>query len=108
MKHLFRISNCMVALAILQMAARVATAQSALLGMTSQGGNGYGVIFTMSSSNGSFTAQKNLEQRTPGSEPSFSKLIQVPSGRMYGVTRTGGVNNLGTLFEFDPVTGNHV
>jgi uncharacterized repeat protein (TIGR03803 family) len=34
----------------------------------------------------------------------YGNLVLAPGGKMYGLTYNGGVNNQGTLYEFDPAT----
>ncbi|HEY4841987.1 MAG TPA: choice-of-anchor tandem repeat GloVer-containing protein [Terriglobales bacterium] len=40
---------------------------------------------------------KNFPKKAPGT--AFGPLIQAPDGNLYGVTQTGGTNNLGTVFQ---------
>jgi uncharacterized repeat protein (TIGR03803 family) len=40
---------------------------------------------------------KKFAKKAPG--PAFGPLIQAPDGNLYGVTQTGGTNNLGAVFQ---------
>jgi uncharacterized repeat protein (TIGR03803 family) len=77
--------------------------QSVLWGMTSAGGEGNGVIFSINAGSTAVnTGQYNLKSYV-GQQPQYVKLLEV-SGKLYGMTSTGGNGN-GLLFEFDPATG---
>jgi uncharacterized repeat protein (TIGR03803 family) len=43
---------------------------------------------------------------TKGVSGAVGKVIQSGNGKYYGLTKNGGVNDYGTLFEYDPVSGN--
>jgi uncharacterized repeat protein (TIGR03803 family) len=75
-------------------------------GTTQNGGNtactlGCGTIFRITP-NGKLTTFSF--DGTNGSQP-YAGLVQTASGDFYGVTTTGGVNNLGTVFKFTPTAG---
>lgn len=78
-------------------------AQTTLHGMTSSGGDyGVGTIYTMTEA-GVFTKKIDLF-RYEGSNPK-GDVLRGNSGKYYGTTEYGGANGLGTLWQFDPVTG---
>jgi uncharacterized repeat protein (TIGR03803 family) len=75
-------------------------------GTTQNGGNpacnlGCGTIFKVTP-NGKLTAFKF--DGTNGSQP-YAGLVQHPNGAFYGVTTSGGVSDLGTVFKFTPSGG---
>ena len=67
-------------------------------GLAAQGGNnGAGTIFKISST-GVYTIIHHFANSTDGSFPQGS-LIQGPDGYLYGMTKEGGANNVGTIFK---------
>jgi uncharacterized repeat protein (TIGR03803 family) len=75
-------------------------------GTTQNGGNtacdsGCGTIFKITP-NGKLTTFKF--NGTNGSQP-YAGLVQAANGDFYGVTTTGGTDNLGTVFKFTPKGG---
>lgn len=82
-------------------------AQSTLLGMTSQGGDDFGVIFDLPVGGSSYNNQYNFKNIS-GSAPYYTKLCQAVNGKLYGMTSGGGGSavtaNRGILFEYDPIT----
>jgi uncharacterized repeat protein (TIGR03803 family) len=71
-------------------------------GTTASGGdNNLGSIFEFDpSGDGSITLKASFDGAN-GSAP-FAALTQADNGLFYGTTYDGGVNNLGSIFEFDP------
>ena len=82
-------------------------AQSLLMGMTSQGGDGAGVIFGLQPGSTSYTQQNNFGMDYPGSNPAYSELCQAANGKLYGMTYQGGANGMGVLFEYDASTATY-
>ena len=79
-----------------------------LYGMTSLGGlNGDGVIFEYDIISNVYTNKFNFDGLTNGSYPTGS-LIQSSDGKLYGMTQQGGANNLGVLFQYNPISGSFV
>ena len=79
-------------------------AQSEILGLNSQGANGFGTIYGMPTGSTGIATQFDLTGN-PGSSPQYTKLLQTtPNGKLYGMTNTGGVNNAGVIFEYDTAT----
>jgi uncharacterized repeat protein (TIGR03803 family) len=75
-------------------------------GTTQNGGNtacnlGCGTIFRITQ-NGKMTTFKF--DGTNGSQP-YAGLVQAANGDFYGVTTSGGADNLGTVFKFTPTGG---
>lgn len=98
-----------------------------LYGAADAGGtNGIGTIFAVSLSGGSFVNLHNFDVPTNGQGPSASMALS--GAQLYGTTRVGGTNGLGTVFSIstsgagfniihqfglaitghDPVTGNGI
>lgn len=74
-----------------------------LYGLTNEGGtNGRGVLFEYDISTNTITPKVNFTDIS-GRNPEGS-LLQAPNGKLYGLTRSGGTNSEGTLFEYDPAT----
>jgi len=78
-----------------------------LYGTATTGGsnsaNYYGTFFEFDIASNVFQKHFDFNDKLYGSNPSF-KLTQANNGKLYGTTRTGGINNFGTLFEYDPIT----
>ena len=79
-------------------------------GLTGHKGNGMGVIFQYDAVTNIFVKKFQFNATSSGiadlngGNPQGS-LIQATNGKLYGMTRDGGTNNLGVLFEFD-ITSN--
>jgi len=76
-----------------------------LYGMTGDGGSsggfsGYGVIFSFDPSSSIYTKLKDFDLIN-GSNP-YGSLVQASDGNLYGMTTSGGGNNYGVIFSFDP------
>jgi uncharacterized repeat protein (TIGR03803 family) len=83
-------------------------AQSELWGVTSTGGTGsVGVLFGMPTGSTGISTQYNFTGN-PGGGPQYTKLLQASNGKLYGMTNTGGINNVGVLFEYDISTGTYL
>lgn len=77
-----------------------------LYGMTSFGGsNDDGVIFSFDRTTSTFTKLIDFDG-TNGANPSGS-LVQASDGKLYGMTSSGGSNDLGVIFSFDPATSTY-
>ncbi|MBS1637358.1 MAG: T9SS type A sorting domain-containing protein [Bacteroidetes bacterium] len=76
-----------------------------LYGYTRYGGaNDLGVIFMYNLNTGTYSKLVDFDASNIGYIP-VGGLLNMPSGKMYGVTSTGGANYVtGTLFEFNPAT----
>jgi uncharacterized repeat protein (TIGR03803 family) len=77
-----------------------------LYGLTASGGtyNG-GVLFRYDPVAGNCTKLVNFDS-VNGSYP-VSSLMQARNGKLYGTTASGGNNNVGVLFSFDPTTNTY-
>ncbi|MCE3229263.1 MAG: C-terminal target protein [Bacteroidetes bacterium] len=70
-------------------------------GMTVAGGsNSMGVIFEYDLSSNTLTKKVDFDGASLGASP-FGSLIQLSNGKLYGMTKAGGSNDLGVLFEYD-------
>jgi uncharacterized repeat protein (TIGR03803 family) len=69
-----------------------------------QSSNGF--LFSTDSSGTNLQQQYNFPVTTFGANPANLEMIPY-NGKLYGTTSTGGVNNFGTIFEYDPVTNNY-
>jgi uncharacterized repeat protein (TIGR03803 family) len=75
-----------------------------LYGVTNGGGErSQGVLFTYNINSSSYTKMIDFSYDPKGSVPQPS-LTKGLNGKLYGTTMTGGLNNLGTIFEFDTIT----
>ena len=74
-----------------------------LYGMTSEGGvNNKGVLFEYDIINNTLIKKVDFNGTNNGANPRGS-LMQSSSGKLYGMTSIGGLNNKGVLFEYDIV-----
>ncbi|NPD45586.1 choice-of-anchor tandem repeat GloVer-containing protein [Lentimicrobium sp. S6] len=79
-----------------------------LYGMTSNGGtDGLGVLFEYDLGSSTFSKKIDFDGSIKGANP-LGSLIQASNGKLYGMTSNGGTDDLGVLFEFDPVTGDYI
>ena len=75
-----------------------------LYGMTSLGGtNGYGVLFEWDPITNTYAKKLDFNGDDNGSLP-YGSLVQADNEKLYGMTFTGGENNYGVLFEWDPAS----
>jgi uncharacterized repeat protein (TIGR03803 family) len=74
-----------------------------IYGMTWGGGNSdAGVIFSYDPASSIYTKLYDFDFIN-GSHP-YGDLMQASDGKLYGMTNSGGSNDLGTIFSFDPVS----
>ena len=71
---------------------------------TSGGVPNYGTIVEYDIANNSLVLKDNFDNSTTGYS-AYSKLIQTSNGKIYGTAVEGGVNNKGTIFEYNLTTG---
>ena len=77
------------------------TSDGKLCGMTLNGGDhGSGVLFSFDLASSTYTKLKDFDAND-GYWPQGS-LIQGNDGKVYGLTSSGGDNNRGVIFSFDP------
>src|SRR6185295_3922868 len=89
------------------------TKDGKLYGMTIRGGIinnsnpfGCGVLFQYDPAVSTITTKVNFNGLEKGSAPN-GNLLLASDGNLYGVTNTGGAIDMGTLFQFDPTTGDY-
>lgn len=86
----------------------ILTSNGRLTGTCSQGGaNGFGCVFDYNTSTSVYSKRADFTGTTGTANGTFPRcrLVQVTSTRVFGVTQNGGVNNRGTIFEFNPTNG---
>jgi uncharacterized repeat protein (TIGR03803 family) len=94
----------------------IMASNSKIYGMTADGGifgydgsshagniTGYGVLFEWDPETNEFNKKYDFSIEK-GDHP-MGSLVEAENGKLYGVTKAGGANNSGTLFEFDPLSG---
>lgn len=75
-----------------------------LYGTTMEGGlNNDGVLFSFDPSTNALDHQIDFD--AIGAEEAVNGMIMASNGLLYGMTRKGGANNLGTIYAFEPGTG---
>lgn len=88
--------------------ALVADAKGNLYGTTESGGAGYGTVFELKLSGGTYK-EVQLHIFTAGAMdgayPEYSALVFDKAGNLYGTTYQGGTNNYGTVFELSSSGG---
>ena len=76
-----------------------------LYGLTTSGGaNGHGVIYEYRPTSNLFLVDHNFGSFVNDGNSPGCALIQASNGLLYGTTQTGGTNQFGTIFSFDPAT----
>jgi uncharacterized repeat protein (TIGR03803 family) len=74
-----------------------------LYGMTQEGGSlGFGVLFQFNPATLAFAKQFDFDGAAKGQSP-YGSLMQATDGKLYGMTYSGGANNMGVLFSYDPL-----
>lgn len=74
-----------------------------LYGLSTVGGvNGIGTIFSYDPTTEAYAIHFHFINNI-GSSP-FGSLIEAANGKLYGMTRYGGVNGVGVIFEFNPAS----
>ncbi len=81
--------------------------QAELWGVAPAGANGFGAIFGMPTGSTGIATQYNLTG-SHGTNPQQTRLVQASNGKFYGTTFSGGVNNLGVIFEYNESTNAYV
>jgi uncharacterized repeat protein (TIGR03803 family) len=79
------------------------TPEGMLYGTTYAGGGTGGSIFSLDPTSDTYTIRYGLTQATDGGSIT-SVLYRHTDGQLYGCAASGGANNAGTLFRFDPAT----
>ena len=75
-------------------------------GMTIYGGSkGYGTIFSFDPLTATYTKLMDFDN-TNGAYP-FGSLMQATDGKLYGMTHSGGSNDAGVIFSFNPSTSTY-
>ncbi len=76
-----------------------------LWGTTSLGGvDNFGTIFHYMPNSSVLTTDYSFQSDAPGSKPGYNELIDGGNGKLYGTAKTGGLYDLGVIFEWDPIT----
>src|SRR5206468_172207 len=71
-----------------------------LYGLTYSGGlNDQGALFEYDIISNTYT--KKFDFSSASGYSSYSTLLQATNGKLYGMTNSGGINDLGVLFEYD-------
>lgn len=79
-----------------------AQAQSQLWGITPNGGDQFGTIFSIAPGASSQSNLTLVQGENPGSSPGYTQLVIASNGKFYGMTELGGIYNSGVIFEYDP------
>jgi uncharacterized repeat protein (TIGR03803 family) len=76
-----------------------------IYGMTTYGGKfNMGVLFEWDPVTGEYLKEFDFDGTEKGSHP-YGSLIQADNNLIYGMTREGGTNNMGVIFEWNLLTG---
>ncbi|HXC05204.1 MAG TPA: immunoglobulin domain-containing protein, partial [Bacteroidia bacterium] len=79
----------------------------AFYGLTSTGGaNGLGTLFQMDTTTFTVTDKVDMAGISNGSEPKGSPIVGV-DGKLYGMAFSGGLNNSGIVFQYDPLSASY-
>jgi uncharacterized repeat protein (TIGR03803 family) len=72
-----------------------------LYGVTFEGGaNGLGVLYEYDPQNNIFAKLKDFDGINYGATP-YDGVIQASNGKLYGMTREGGISSLGIIYQYD-------
>ena len=83
------------------------TSNGKLYGITYGGGtNDKGVLFEYDPNTDTYIKKLDFNGTNNGALPKGT-LIQASNGKLYGITSSGGINNKGVLFEYDPTTNTY-
>ena len=75
-----------------------------LWGMTSQGGtDDIGALFRADGEGKNLKSMFSFTKTNPGAIPMYNQLTEY-NGKFYSMTSEGGKDNLGVIFEWDPIT----
>lgn len=78
-----------------------------LYGVTNTGGvNDYGVIFQFDITSNTYVKKFDFEWATAGGN-ALGNLIEAKNGKLYGLASSGGKDNGGVLFEYDPASSTY-
>ena len=78
-----------------------------LYGLTPLGGaNNYGVLYEYDPANATFTKILDFDGTNKGANP-YGKLVKANGGKLYGLAKSGGLNNRGVLFEYNTVNNTY-
>lgn len=81
---------------------------TALVGVTSQGGaHGGGTLFRLSREGGNFAVLHHFGADANDGKTPKSRLLLASDGFLYGTTEAGGTNNAGTIFRLSPNGANY-
>lgn len=86
---------------------KILLAQPTLYGTTLNGGLGSGIIFGVPTGSTNFIQQVSIPVDYAGKNAKSNDLVQASNGKFYAITYSGGTNNLGVLFEYDPAVGTY-
>ncbi|MGZ8558191.1 MAG: choice-of-anchor tandem repeat GloVer-containing protein [Chitinophagaceae bacterium] len=107
MKKIFY-STLVFILSILLSATGFAQGIYQLWGMTTQGGtDDIGVVFRADGEGNNLKSMHSFTKTNPGANPMYNQLTEY-NGKFYSMTSAGGANNLGVIFEWDPVTNSYI
>jgi len=82
----------------------VQTADGKLYGTATYGGAmDKGVLFRYDPANNIFTKMIDFDGTAKGGNP-WGALLKAADGKLYGMTQSGGANDLGVIFQYDPST----
>ena len=82
----------------------IETPDGKLYGMTLKGGaNDFGVLFQYNPATNTFSKKFDFDGVANGSGPQGA-LLRTTDGMLYGMTSSGGVNDFGVIFQYDPST----
>ncbi|MBC7694663.1 MAG: T9SS type A sorting domain-containing protein [Burkholderiales bacterium] len=77
-----------------------------IYGTTGSGGiNSAGVIFEYNITTNQFT--KKIDFNVANGSHSFGSLLEAPDGMFYGLNNYGGANNMGVIYQYNPVTNSY-
>ncbi|MES2514196.1 MAG: choice-of-anchor tandem repeat GloVer-containing protein, partial [Bacteroidota bacterium] len=89
---------------IIPLGSLIQTPDNKFYGMTGLGGtNNLGVLFQYDAAADTINNMIDFAGITNGSKPAGSLLL-ASNGNLYGMTSQGGTNNLGVIFQYDPLS----
>jgi len=75
-----------------------------MMGGTLIGGTNWGCVYSTDNNGNAQVVEQEITVNTLAKSPTYNNLIQASNGKLYGMTKVGGIDDLGVLYEYDIAT----